>query len=428
MESAILVFGVFFILAFLRVPLAVSFGISGIIGILISRTCDTALLALGASPWQWATAEGFITIPLFVLMGEFIYRSEIAEEMFEAAQKWVGHLPGGLCIGTIIACALFAGCTGSSLAAAATIGAIAYPSLKKCGYADFFATGTIASGGTLGIMIPPSIPMIIYGMLTNIAIGDLFVAGIIPGIILAGFMVITVLIVAILKKNIAPRGPHFSLREKLISLRGIFLVLGLFIFIIGGLYFGIFSPTEAGSVGSFLAFLLCLMNRKLTFKKFFDALKSTAELSCMILTLIVGAMVFMVYIGTSGLGKLVGDFFMGLPFSRVGIMLVIIGLYILVGMFLDVMSGTIILIPILTPVVKGLGFDLIWFAVLVILLNEVGLLTPPIGMNVFVLNAVTKVEAGIIFKGIFLFLPAFFAYVLLMFLFPGIPLYLLKIR
>jgi len=413
----------FLVLAFLGIPLAFAFAIVGFVGFAFIRGLGPALAMLGQAPWQWASQSGLIVVPLFILMGQFAFHSGISRDLYKSTYKWMGRLPGGLALATNLACTGFAACTGSSLAAGATMGTIAYPEMMRFKYSPRLATGVIASGGTLGILIPPSIVFIIYGFLTEQPIGKLFIAGIIPGLLLSSLFLLVVLVMCILKPEMGPPGESFPWREKFASLSGVWGMLLLFILVIGGLYVGIFAPSEAGAIGSFGAFVIALFRRTHT-KMVMTALKDSLRLTCMTMTILIGAMIFSNFVTISGVPTMFAAWVTGLPISPYAILLFILFIYIPLGMVLDAMSMVLLTIPTIFPIIKVLGFDPIWFGVLLVLIVEMALITPPVGMIVYVVHGVTKVPLQDVFLGNLPFLLAMFVALALLLLFPQISLFL----
>lgn len=426
--SPIVVFGIsmaiFLLLAFLGMPIAFAFAIIGFVGMVLIKDIGPALSTLGAAPWQWASNPTLVVAPLFILMGQFAFQSGISGELFSAAYKWMGRLPGGLALATNLACTGFAACTGSSIASGATFAMIAYPEMERFNYSRRLATGCIAAGGTLGILIPPSIIFVIYGVITNQSIGKLFIAGILPGLLLSGLFLTIILVMCLRNPKLGPRGEIFSLREKLRSLSGIWGMLLIFMVIIGGLYFGVFTPSEAGAAGAFATFLICLVRRKATLRGTMDSLKSSAHLTVMILTILIGAMIFSTFLSVSGVPSLLSEWIGGLPLPPMAILLIILAMYIPLGMFMDSMAMLLLTIPIIFPVIVNLGFDPIWFGVLIVLLFELALITPPIGMGVFVIQGITKVPLQEVFLGSLPFVIAMIACLALLVAFPQIALLL----
>lgn len=414
---------VFLLLAFVGMPIAFAFAIVGFVGTVFVMGLGPGLSMLGAAPWQWASQMGLVVVPLFILMGQFAFHSGISRNLYTAAYKWIGRLPGGLALATNLACTGFAACTGSSLASGATMGTIAYPEMMRFKYSPRLATGCIASGGTLGILIPPSVVFIIYGFLTAQPIGFLFIAGIFPGLLLSGLFLVLILVMSIQNPKLGPRGQSFPWREKLTALTGVWGMLVLFVIVIGGLYLGVFAPCEAGAVGAFGAFVICL-SRRTKLPSFIAALKDSLRLTCMVMTITIGAMIFGVFLTVSGFSSMISEWITGLTVSPYVILILILLMYIPLGMVMDAMAMLLLTIPIISPIISGLGFDMIWFGVLIVLVFEMALITPPVGMIVYVVQGVTKVPLEEVFRGNFPFLIAMIAALALLIAFPQISLWL----
>jgi len=414
---------VFLVLAFVGMPIAFSFALVGFVGVLLIRGIGPGLSMLGSAPWQWASQAGLIVVPLFILMGQFAFHSGISRDLYIAANKWIGRLPGGLALATNLACTGFAACTGSSLASGATMGTIAYPEMMKFKYSPRLATGVIASGGTLGILIPPSVVFIIYGFLTAQPIGVLFIAGIFPGLLLSGLFLALISVMVLRNPKLGPPGQSFPWRERFASLTGVWGMLVLFVVVIGGLYLGVFAPSEAGAIGAFGAFVVAL-SRRTKLPLFITALKDSLRLTCMVMTITIGAMIFGVFLTVSGAPSMLAAWITGLPVSPYVILILILLMYIPLGMVMDAMAMVLLTIPIIFPIVTGLGFDPIWFGVLIVLVFEMALITPPVGMIVYVVQGVTKVPMEVVFRGNFPFLIAMIVALALLVAFPQISLWL----
>jgi len=413
----------FMILVFTGIPIAFAFGIVGFVGVLLIKGVGAGLSMLGSAPWQWASQSGLLVVPLFILMGQLAFHSGISEELFGTANKWIGRLPGGLALATNLACTGFAACTGSSVASGATMAAVCYPEMKKFGYNPQLATGSICSGGTLGILIPPSTVFIIYGFLTSQPIGELFIAGIFPGLLLSGMFMVLIWAMCVRNPELGPRGESFSWRERFAALSGVWGMLVLFVLVIGGIYFGIFAPSEAGAVGAFGAFIIAL-SRRTKIARLITALKDSVILTCMIMTIIIGAMIFGTFVTVSGLPYMFSTWIASLPISPYGILIVILIIYIPLGMVLDGISMIVLTIPTIFPIIMLLGFDPIWFGVLVVLIAEMALITPPVGMIVYVVQGITKVPLDEVFRGNMPFLIAMIVAMILLVAFPQISLFL----
>lgn len=364
-------------------------------------------------------------IPLFVLMGQIAFHTGISRRLFDSAYKFIGHWPGGLAIATVGACAGFAAICGSTNATAATMGSTCLPEMKRYNYDPGLACGVVAAAGSLGILIPPSVIFIVYGILTEQSIGKLFISGIIPGIILSMFFVFTILIRVYLKPELAPRGPKITFKEKLLSLSGVSETLLLFILVMGGLFTGIFTPTEAGAVGAFGSMLISLIRRTITWKAFLQSLMETTRISCMIMMIVAGATIFGHFLAVSRIPFDIASSILGLDLPHAVIMLIIIVIYILGGCFLDSLALIMLTIPIFYPVVVQLGYDPVWFGVVIVMVTQIGVITPPVGVNVYVVKGVARdVPMYTIFRGALPFLIALVIGTLLVIPFPQLALFL----
>jgi len=364
-------------------------------------------------------------IPLFVLMGQLAYHSGISTRLFDSAYRFIGHWPGGLAIATVGACAAFAAICGSTNATAATMGAATLPEMKRYNYKAELATGVVAAGGSLGILIPPSVIFIVYGILTEQSIGRLFMAGLLPGLVLAGLFILTIILWTRARPELGPSGSNFSLREKLASLSGLVETLLLFILIMGGLFIGVFTPTEAGAIGAFGTLVLALVGRNLTMRGFITALFETTRISCMILVIVAGATIFGHFLAVTRIPFDIAQGVSEIQLPRWAIMLLIIGVYLIGGCVIDSLALIMLTIPIFYPVVLFLGYDPIWFGVIIVLVTQIGVITPPVGINVYVVSGVARdVPLDVIFKGVLPFLAALIIGTLLLIPFPQIALFL----
>ena len=380
----------FFILVALGMPIGFSFATVGFLGFLVVRNLEAALNLLGTVPYTWGSTYAMIVIPLFVLMGQFAFHSGISQDLYTAGYKWIGRQPGGLALATTTACTGFAACTGSSLASAATMGVIAIPEMKRFNYDPRLATGCVAAGGTLGILIPPSIIFIIYGVLTETSIGALFIAGIFPGLLLS--LLFLGLIYFMCRRNppFGPRGPSFPWRERFASLAGVWGMLALFIIVIGGIYAGIFTPTEAGAIGAFGAFLITIFRRRLTWSNLIATLKDTVRTTAMIFMILIGAQIFNTFLALSGIPPMIAHGIGGLPVPPYAILVIILAVYIPLGMVMDALPMILLTLPTMFPIVAGLGFNPVHFGVLVCIMCELANITPPMGMNLYIVRGVAK--------------------------------------
>jgi len=358
-------------------------------------------------------------------MGSFAFAAGIGQRLYQAAYVLVGDRPGGLGMATIIGCAGFAAICGSTAATAATMGRIAMPEMKKYNYSDSLAAGTVASGGTLGILIPPSTVFIVYGFLTEQSIGKLFVAGIVPGLILTIIFMLTIYLMCRLKPELGPSGESMSLKDKLKAFLNAFEAIGIFGLVIGGMFLGWFSPVQAGGIGAALALLVGLLRRSVTWKNFIFLTKDGLRTSVMILSVIAGATVFSHFMAITTIPFVLADWVQGLPLHPTAIVGVIILIFFIGGFFIDVMALLTILVPILFPVVNNLGLDLIWFGVVIVVVSNLGVLTPPVGVNAYVVKSIApEIPLGQIFKGTVPFMIGIAVTTIIVVMFPALSLYL----
>ena len=386
------------LLMLIRVPVGVAMGMVGIGGFAAVVGWDAALNQLAIAPLRTVTDYNVSLIPMFVLMGVFATRSGMSGELFRAGQAWLGHLRGGLALATIAACAGFAAISGSSVATAATMTKVALPEMKRFGYPDHVATGTIAGGGTLGILIPPSVVLAVYAYITEQDVGRLFIAGIVPGLLAVAMYMLTVRLAF---RHVLPEGVTPMRGEKLGSLRDIWAVLLLFLAIIGGIYAGVVTPTEAAAAGAFLTAVIGVLRGRLGAKSILESLIEALRTSVAIYTILIGAILFGYFLTVTQTPQKITAMLTALDLGAYGTLAVILGFFLLLGCILDAMAMIILLVPIVYPVVVALGFDPIWFGVIVVMTVELGLITPPIGMNVFVINSIARDTSLVtIFRGV----------------------------
>jgi tripartite ATP-independent transporter DctM subunit len=380
---------------------------------------------LGTVPFRSASSQEMSTIPLFVLMGMICFHSDLSSDFFNTMRKWFGRLPGGLAMSTVGGCAGFAAVSGSSLATAITMGTIALPEMKRYRYSDALACGCVAAGGCIGILIPPSIVFIIYAGLTEESIGRLFMAGVIPGILQVVLYLAVIYIMCKLKPGLGPLGPRSTLKEKIYSLKDTWGILLLFSVVIGGIYMGLFTPAEAAGIGAFGALILGFLKKKLTWAKLLASLTDSVKNTAMIMLLLIGANIFGYFLTMSQIPFLLSEAVVALPFPNYLIMVTILLVYILLGAFMPVIPAIILTVPIFFPVVTSLGYNPIWFGVMIVMVVEIGQITPPVGMNVFALSGVAKgISLTTIYRGIVPFLAMNVLLMILIFIFPTIALYL----
>ena len=334
-------------------------------------------------------------------MGNFVTRSGLSQELYNAAYTFLGHRRGGLAMSTVVACGGFSAICGSSLATSATMAKVALPPMRKFGYADSLATASIAAGGTLGILIPPSVILVIYGLLTETSIRELFAAGFIPGLLGVILYMLAVRWVVMRNPKSGPAGEKFTWAERMQALKGIWGVLLLFTIVMGGIYLGVFTPTEAAGIGAAGAFLIALLRGQLSLVKTFEVLSDTVRTSTMLFAVIIGALIFSDFINRAGLPVWLLEFVQSLDVSPMAVIVVILCIYIILGMVFESLSMLLLTVPVFYPLIDSLGFDLVWYGIVVVVVTEISLITPPVGMNVFVLSAVLKdIKTGTIFKGV----------------------------
>ena len=413
------------VLFLLRMPVAFAMALVGMVGFAYLTSPEAALNLIGLDIFDSFSSYPLSVIPMFILMGTFAFASGISKRLYRTAYAWVGHRRGGLTVATVFACAGFGAICGSSAATAATMGKIALPEMKKYKYDDTLATGTVAAAGTLGILIPPSTVLIVYGILTEQSIGKLFVAGVLPGILLSIFFAATVAILCWRNPAIGPPAVPSSWQEKLKTLAGIIEALILFLLAIGGLFLGWFSPTQAGAIGAGGALIIGLVRRQLSWQTFAEACKEGLLTSCMVIFIITGAVIFGHFMAVSRIPFMLADWLGELPIHPMAVMGVIVLIYFIGGFFMDAMGLIVVTVPIFFPIVLKLGFDPIWFGVIIVLVGEMGVITPPVGVNVFVIKGIAPdIPLYRIFRGILPFLVALIIMTILLIIFPKIATFL----
>jgi tripartite ATP-independent transporter DctM subunit len=407
MTDALLGFAAVFVLALLRVPLAFAMGAVGVAGLGLLRGWAPTAANAAQVVYDTGFAYTLSVVPLFILMGNFVARAGLAHELFRAAYAFIGHWRGGLAHATVLACAGFGAICGSSIATAATMAKVAYPPMKKLGYADYLSTGVIAAGGTLGIMIPPSTIMVIYGIVTETNIGKLFAAGVIPGLMCAGLLMCGVAWITWRDPTAGPAGERVGWPERLAAMRDIWGVVLLVVVVLGGIYGGIFTATEGAGIGASGAFFFALARRALTLKILFEVLVESARTTAMLFTILIAAMLFSSFVNFTSMPGDLKDGILKLGLSPVMVVGAMMLVYVLLGTIMEELSMVLLTIPVFFPIVTGLGFDPVWFGVLIVLVVQIGLISPPVGMNLFVINALLKdVAMKQIFRGVWLFVAA----------------------
>jgi tripartite ATP-independent transporter DctM subunit len=415
-----------FALMMLRVPVGIAMGLVGVLGFgYLIGDIGPALKILAQSPIRTATDAEFAVIPLFLLMGAFASASGMSRELFRASNTFLGHLRGGLGIATIAACGGFAAICGSSVATAATFSKVAYPEMRQHGYPQSFATGVIAAGGSLGIMIPPSTVFAVYGLITEQDIGKLFIAGIMPGLLAVGMYIATINIISFVRPDFLPAGPRHSWTERIESVRDIWAVVLLFIFVIGGLYGGLFTATEAAGMGAAGALIISVLRGKLSYADFWRCLIESLRTTAAVFTILIGALIFGYFLTITQVPQKLTEFLTGLGLGPYGVLVLIMLMYLALGCIMDAMAMIILTIPIVFPVIKALGFDPIWFGVIIVMTVELGLIHPPVGMNVFVIKSVIKdVKLSTVFYGVMPFVLTDICRLAILIAFPIIALWL----
>jgi C4-dicarboxylate transporter DctM subunit len=413
----------FLILALMGLPLAFCFMTVGFAGLITIRGLLPAMSLLGETPYSAIASYLLCAVPLFVLMGQFAFYSGISRDLFTAAHKWMARFPGGIAMATMVACTAFAACTGSSVASAATMGSVSFPEMQRFKYSPRLSTGTIAAGGALGILIPPSTIFIVLGIITETSIGVLFIAGFLPGLLLSALFLILIFTTSKLNPTMGPVGRSYPWRERFTALGGVWGMLVLFVIVLGGLYFGVFAPSEAGTIGAFGAFVIALTKRTPR-SALFEALRESAQTTAYILFILIGAHIFNSFLALSGVSAALGEWILGFDVPPMVTMIIILILYIPLGMFIDPLGSILLTVPVFFPLVQELGFDPIWFLVLVCVMTELGLITPPVAINVYVVQGVTKVPMEEVFRGIVPFAIVFLVGIALLVAFPQIILLL----
>ncbi|MEW6276493.1 MAG: TRAP transporter large permease [Bacillota bacterium] len=419
--AALIGIGVLVVFMLLRMPVGFAMFLAGFLGFFYVASPEAALNMLSGDIWEQFSSYGLSVIPLFVLMGSIAFHSGVTENLYRAAHKWVGHLRGGLAGTTVVASMGFAAICGSNAATAATMGTISLPQMKKYRYDPALSAASVACGGTLGVVIPPSVVLIVVAIQTEQSVGKLFVASIIPGILLGLLFLLTISILCMKNPALGPAGERASFKEKLAALPGVIETLVLFALVIGGLYLGWFTPTEAGAAGAFGALVIALLQRKLTWPGFVSAVFETLRISAMVMVLVTGAVVFGRFLTITRLPYTLADWAAALPVPPHVILAVVILIYILGGMFMDALGFLVVTIPVFFPLAIALGYHPLWFSVLLNILTTLGAVTPPVGVCAYIVSGLApEIPLPTVFRGVLYFLPAYFICILLLILFPQI--------
>ena len=422
---AIIGFVVLFALMLLRVPVGMAMGLVGVGGFAYLSGSGPALKIVGHTSMRTVTDWNFAVIPMFLLMGSFATTSGMSRELFRAGNAFLGHLRGGLGIATIAACGGFAAICGSSVATAATFSRVAYPEMRRYGYPQSFATGVIAAGGTLGIMIPPSTVFAVYGLITEQDVGKLFVAGIIPGILAVAMYMITITAIGLIRPGFLPAGQPAPWSEKLAAMKDIWATLILFVFVIGGIYGGLFTATEAAGMGAAGAFIIGVVRGRLSLADIRRSLLEATRTTAAVFTVLIGALLFGYFLTITQTPQNVTAFLTGLGIGKYGVLALIMVMYLVLGCLMDALAMIILTVPIVFPVIKELGFDPIWFGVIIVMTVELGLIHPPVGMNIFVIKSVVEdVKISTIFYGVIPFIITDLIRLVILIAFPILALWL----
>jgi tripartite ATP-independent transporter DctM subunit len=427
MTAAFISFVALFALLFFGIPLAFSLGLVGLIAFSLAIGAHAASAMAAQVTWDTLSSYSLSVLPLFILMGNFVNHSGLSRQLYDASNAFVGHRRGGLAMATILASGGFAAVCGSSIATAATISTVALPSMQRYGYSPALSTGSIAAGGTLGILIPPSVIMVIYGSMTETSIGHLFIAGIVPGILGVALYLVAVAMFTAVNPEAGPAGPRVNWPERFKALRQVWMVLTLFLIVIGGIYLGVFTPTEAAGIGATGAFIAALMRRSLSFRELLHILFDSARTSAALMAVLVGALIFSNFVNITGAPEAIVEALKAINMPPLGVMALILIFYLLLGCVFDALAMILLTVPIFFPLVIALGFDPVWFGIITVVVVELSLITPPIGMNLFVIHSVARdIPMTTIYRGILPFIAVDIVRLAILVLFPMLVLFLPK--
>jgi C4-dicarboxylate transporter DctM subunit len=405
-------------------PIGISMALAGFIGFAAIGSLTAALNLVAVDVYSVFSSYSFTVIPLFIFMGQIAAGAGVARRLYDCVYKFIGHVPGGLAIGTVIAGTLFKAVCGSAVATTATFTTIAVPEMDRYNYDKKLSCGVVATVGTLGGMIPPSVPLIIYGLITGVSIGRLFLAGILPGLLIAFSFVVTLVGWCKMNPALGPRGEKSTWKARIGSLPSVAWVITIFLVVVGGLMVGFFTPTEAGSVGAMAVLILAILKREITLKRFFEVAMETLYISCMVLMLLAGATILGHFFAVTRTPYLVGDFLSALPINRYIIITLILIVFIIGGEFIEDMAFFVLATPIFVPLVLQLGFDLVWFGIVLSATMMIGVIIPPMAVNVFVVSGITKVPIGTVYKGVYPYIIGMTICVFILMFFPQISLWI----
>lgn len=425
MTEALLGLGAMMLLALAGLPIAFAMGVVGFFGLALVRGWNPALASAGTLMYETGFSYTLSVVPLFILMGNFVSRAGLSHELFRAAYAFIGHWRGGLAMSTIVACAGFGSICGSSIATAATMARVAYPSMRQFGYSDALATGSIASGGTLGILVPPSVVMVIYALMTEVNIGAMFAAGLLPGILATLLLMAAVAWQTWRDPASGPRGERTPWPDRMRALRGVWGVILLFVIVMGGIYGGVFTATEGASIGAFGAFVFALARRALTWRTLVEVLVESARTTAMLFGILIGALIFANFVNFTSMPDDLKNFVAQFQLHPMAVIVAICAIYVLLGTAMEELSMILLTVPVLFPLVVHLGFDPIWFGILVVVVVEIGLISPPVGMNLFVLRTLLPhVSTMTLYRGVTPFVVADVIRLALLIAFPVISTWL----
>ncbi|MBL8503465.1 MAG: TRAP transporter large permease [Rhodocyclaceae bacterium] len=425
MQEALIAFAVMLGLTFLRLPIAFSMAIVGFLGYTYMVNATAALSMVGSVAFETGMSYTLSIVPLFILMGNLVTKAGLSSELYRVSYAFLGHRRGGLAMATILACGGFGAVCGSSLATAATMSKVAMPSMRKYGYSDALAAGSIAAGGTLGILIPPSVVMVIYGILTETNIGKLFIAGILPGLVAIACYLAAVAVTVRMDAKAGPRGERVTWHERLVAIGDVWGVLILFLIVIGGIYGGIFTPTEAAGIGAGGGLAFLLLRKGWNWRELRTILIESAITTGMIFTILIGALIFANFINMTGMPQELTQYAERFRETPILVIIAILAIYVALGCVLESMSMILLTVPMFYPLVAHLGYDLIWFGIIVVVVTEISMITPPVGLNVFVLRSVLPdVPTQTVFRGVMPFIVADIFRLGILVAFPAITLYL----
>ena len=418
-------FALLFILLALGTPIGVGMGVVGVAGIWYVISGSAAYSKMAIPPFETVANYEYAVVPLFILMAHVVFNSGMGKDLYNLAAKWLGHKPGGVAMASVAGCAGFAAVSASSMATAATMGLVALPEMKRLKYDPALATGCVAAGGSIGILIPPSALLIIYGILTETSIGKLFIAGVIPGILEAVFYIVTIYILCIINPALGPKNRRFGYRERFLAFKQCSELIVLIVLVLSGIIIGWFTPTEAGGIGAFGAIVLSYVRRRMNWAKLKDAFYETMKTTGMIYGILIGAFILNYFLAVTRIPFIISDFVASLEYQPLMILGIILLLYLVLGCVLDGAAMMILTIPIFFPLAMALGFNAIWFGILICRAMEIAMITPPIGINVYVIaGVVPDIPMATIFRGIIPFLIADILHVLMLIFIPSTVMFL----